>query len=45
MNNVVSIDNVKLGVIIDWKEIVDGVYKVIYIVYIKGSGFIVKLLM
>lgn len=45
LNNAVSIDNVKLGVTTDWKEIADGVYKATYTAYTKGSGLTAKLLM
>lgn len=45
LNNAVSIDNVKPGVTTDWKETADGVYKVTYTAYTKGSGLTAKLLM
>lgn len=45
LNNAVSIDNVKPGVITDWKETADGVYKATYTAYTKGSGLTAKLLM
>ncbi|EFB2079604.1 TPA: Ig-like domain-containing protein [Escherichia coli] len=45
LNTAVSIDNVKPGVTTDWKETADGVYKVTYTAYTKGSGLTAKLLM